>query len=214
MKEVRHRSVVPLYLSAAVWAIWCGFLPLYKFWHFLALIAVTLIVGLVAKKIFPGRIEYVEVPPEPVTTGDEKIDELLRKGDEAVAEMDRLRGTIQNEGIKQKTAELTDLTKRIFADLVEDPGDYQQVKRFSDYYLPTSIKLLDAYGRLEKQGVEGENITGTMEKIDGILDTTVKAYKKQLDALFADQAMDIDTDITVLEGMLRREGLSGEDFKQ
>ncbi len=60
--------------------------------------------------------------------------------------------------------------------------------------------------------IEGENISGTMERIDKILDTTILAYQKQLDALFKNQALDIETDIVVLEGMLKREGLSGKDF--
>lgn len=212
MREVRHRSAVPLYAAAAVWALWCLLLPLYKFWHFLLLIAASLIVGLVFSKLFPGTTELIETPPEPLTTGDEKRDALLREGDKALAEMKRLRSSIASPEIRSKIGEIEGLTERIFRDVAEDAEDYAQVKRFSDYYLPTTLKLLAAYERLERQGVEGENITGTMEKIDAILDTTVLAYKKQLDALFADQALDIDTDITVLEGMLKREGLSGRDF--
>ena len=213
MREVKHKSAVPLYAAAAVWALWCLLLPLYKFWHFLLLIAASLVAGLVFAKLFPGRTKYVEMPPEPLTTGDEKRDALLREGENAVAEMKRLRLSIESPGIKAKIEELEGLTDRIFRDVAEDAGDYTQVKRFSDYYLPMTLKLLTSYERLEKQGIEGENITGTMEKIDAILDTTVLAYRKELDALFADQALDIDTDITVLEGMLKREGLSGGDFE-
>ena len=63
-----------------------------------------------------------------------------------------------------------------------------------------------------EQGVAGDNIRNTMERIENVLDATEKAYQKQLDALFANENLEIDTDITVLEGMLKREGLSGSDF--
>ena len=197
-----------------MWAIWCLLLPLYNLLHFLLLIAVTVIVGIVFGKLFPGKIEYVEVPAEPVTTGDDKCDALLREGERATAEMKRLQSEMKSPEIRAKIARLEELTGRIFGDLTEDKSDYPQVKRFSEYYLPTTLKLLSSYAQLEKQNISGENISGTMQKINDVLDTTVSAYEKQLDALFADQALDIETDITVLESMLKREGLSGGDFKQ
>ena len=59
------------------------------------------------------------------------------------------------------------------------------------------------------QGIQGENITGTMKRIDEMLDTAIAAYKKLLDSLFANQVMDIETDISVMNTLLQREGLSG-----
>ena len=86
------------------------------------------------------------------------------------------------------------------------------IKRFSSYFLPTTIKLLNAYDRMSDINVDGENISATKKRITDILDTTVAAYEKQYDALFANQALDIETDIIVLENMLKKEGLSGRDF--
>ena len=62
------------------------------------------------------------------------------------------------------------------------------------------------------QEIMGNHVSGSMHRIQDMLDTLVDAYQKQLDSLFANQALDIETDITVLETMLRREGLSGSDF--
>jgi hypothetical protein len=212
LREIRKRSAVPLYAAAAVWALWCLFLPLYRLWHFMALIVFTSAVGLVFGRIFPGSTEYIEVPLKPVTTGDEKRDALLREGEMAVKEMKRLQVSIKSESLRIKIEKLISLTDRIFKDIIEDPDDYSQVKRFANYYLPTTLKLLNAYDRMAAHEIEGENISGTMERIDKILDTTIIAYQKQLDALFKNQALDIETDIVVLEGMLKREGLSGKDF--
>jgi len=215
LREVKKKSAVPIYGFAAVWLLYCLFCPLYRFWHFLILICVSVAAYEVLKIVFPGTVEYIEEPepePEPFSTGDERIDELLREGERAVSEMKRLRDSISGAEVKRKTDELISLTDRIFKDVIDDPADYKMVRRFADYFLPTTIKLLNAYDRMGAAGVSGENIGGTMQRIDEILDTTVEAYKKQLDALFANQALDIDTDITVLESMLKKEGLSGSDF--
>ena len=76
----------------------------------------------------------------------------------------------------------------------------------------TTIKLLTAYDQMSRQGVSGENITGTMKKVEGMMSTIVRAFEKQLDSLFGDEAMDISTDITVLENMMVREGLAADDL--
>ena len=77
-----------------------------------------------------------------------------------------------------------------------------------NYYLPTLEKLVKTYELMEEQGVEGENITSAKARIVQMLDTMDLAFEKQLDALFGDAALDIDTDITVMEGMMAREGLT------
>lgn len=164
------------------------------------------------RKLFPGKTEYVEIPKEPETTGDPEIDALLREGELAESEFRRLRDSIRVASIKMKIDELMEVTGKIFADVKEDPADYPQVKRFASYYLPTTLKLLNTYDRLCMQDAAGQNITETMKRIENALDTTIQAYKKQLDALFENQALDIETDITVLENMLKKNGLSGSDF--
>ncbi len=83
-----------------------------------------------------------------------------------------------------------------------------------NYYLPTSIKMLRTYDDLSCQGVDGSNINGTMRSIEEIMDTIVMAYQKQLDSLFADQALDISTDITVLEGLLSSDNLMNGGLKR
>ena len=83
------------------------------------------------------------------------------------------------------------------------------MRRFLDYYLPTTIKLLHQYDRMDSLGVSGENITGTKAKIRGMLDTVCSAFDRQLDSLFQDESMDVSADITVLEQMMTQEGLTG-----
>ena len=82
----------------------------------------------------------------------------------------------------------------------------------TEYYIPTTLKLLNAYDRMDAAGVSGTNIDGTMGRIEQIMDTVVSAFDRQLDALFGDEALDISTDITVLENLLAQEGLSGDQM--
>ena len=82
-----------------------------------------------------------------------------------------------------------------------------------DYYLPTTLKLLNAYDRMSAAGVSGENIDTTLNKVEGMMRNIVAAFEKQLDALYGSDALDISTDITVLETMMAREGLTGQPLK-
>ena len=210
--EVKKPSVIPIYSVAVLWIIYSLVFPMYKLWHFLVPIVLSFVLFFVMKKIFPGKTEYVEVPKEPETTGNPEIDALLREGEMAESEFKRLKDSIRVASIKMKIDEIMDITGKIFADVKEDPADYPQVKRFANYYLPTTLKLLNTYDRLCMQEVSGQNITEPMMRIENALDTTIQAYKKQLDALFENQAIDIETDITVMESMLKKNGLSGSDF--
>jgi 5-bromo-4-chloroindolyl phosphate hydrolysis protein len=212
-REIKKRSVIPIYGTALIWIIYCLIFPLYTLVHFAILAAVTVVCYMALSAIFPGKTIIEELPEEPVTTGNEAIDAVLREGETAVKELKRLRDSIPNEAVKEKIDILADLTDRIAKDAAEDPQDLPQVQRFMGYFVPTTVKLLNAYDRMYAQGIEGDNISGTKKRVEDILDTTIEAYKKQLDSLFANQALDIETDIEVLERMLKREGLSGKDFK-
>ena len=212
MRQIKKASPIPIYGTALVWLLYCLTFPLYRLTHFFFLILAGVGSYILLSKLFPGKIITVEEPEEPVSTGDQEIDNLLDEGRTAVREMDRLRNSIREQEIKDKIGMLMDVTEKIFDDLRTDPGDLPQVKRFAGYFLPATMKLLNAYDRMSSQGIDGENISGTLKRIEDILDTAIEAYKKQLDALFANQALDIETDIDVLEAMLKREGLTGKDF--
>ena len=215
MREVKKKSVGPIYTVASVWLLYALFFPLYELWHFIVAIAVTGIFGFISTKIFKTKITYVEEPvpePEPVTYGGE-VDSIIAEGQLAIREMSRLRASIKDLGVKAKIDELMMVTDKIVEDAIHDESDVPQIKRFLSYYIPTTIKLLNAYDRMSDQGIDGKNITGTMQSIEEMLDRSVEAYKKQLDSLFENQALDIETDIEVMNQMLRREGLAASDFK-
>ena len=150
--------------------------------------------------------------PEKKSYGPE-IDPIVEEGNRALSEMGRLYMSIKDPAIRVKINELMRVTDKITQDAIADPSDIPQLKKFVNYYLPTTIKLLNAYDRMSAQGIEGENLDKTMKSIDTMLDDAIAAYKKMLDSLFANQALDIETDIQVMNTMLAREGLTGnKDF--
>ena len=153
-----------------------------------------------------------QAQPQKKSYGPE-VDPIVEEGNRALSEMGRIYMSVKDPNIRVKINELMRITDKITQDAIADPSDIPQIKKFMNYYLPTTIKLLNAYDRMSSQGIEGENLDKTMKSIDTMLDDAIAAYKKMLDSLFANQALDIETDIAVMNTMLAREGLSGvKDF--
>ena len=149
-------------------------------------------------------------PPKPAKPKyPEPVQQVVDAGEKAHDELTRLYATIPDLAVKRKIQEIIDISDKIVADAVADPSDVPQIKKFLDYYLPTTIKLLNSYERMSAQGIEGKNISKTKDSINEMLDTAIDAYKKLLDSLFADQAMDVETDIQVMNTLLKREGFAG-----
>ncbi len=143
-----------------------------------------------------------------------EVDPILEEGNRALAEMGRLYMSIKDPEVRGKINEIMRITDKIVQDAVADPSDIPQIKKFMNYYLPTTIKLLNSYDRMSSIGVEGENLDKSMKSINEMLDAAIVAYKKRLDSLFANQALDIETDIDVMNQMLAREGLTeNTDFQ-
>ena len=210
--DIKKKSVIPVYGVAVVWVLFCIFSRLYTTLSFIVLACVAVLAYTLLATFFPGKTVTVEIPEEPEHTGDEKIDALLAEGAVAVSEMRRLRDSIAGDMLKEKIDNIISITDKIFKDLLEDPEDYNLVKRFADFYLPTTINLLHTYDRFGSSGVEGDNITSAMERIDAALDRISDSYIKFFDSLFENQALDIEADINVLESLLKRDGLMENDF--
>ena len=213
MIEIKKKSVIPVYGTGAIWVLFCLIFSLHSIGSFIGLACVGILAYLVLAMIFPGTIERIESTDLPKKSGDEKIDTLVAEGEKSVAEMRGLSETIPDENVKMKAEHLVDITDKIFKKLLIEPNVYTQVKRFSDFFLPTSVKLLKTYSNFGQSGVAGDNITNTMERIDAALDTSIDSYNKFYDSLFETQALDIETDITVFDTMLKKEGLLDSDFE-
>ena len=86
-----------------------------------------------------------------------------------------------------------------------------QIRSFMNYYLPTTLKLLSSYSKIEQVGVAGENMKKSKENIERILDMLVVGFEQQVDKLFGNESMDISSEIAVLETMMKQDGLDGKN---
>ena len=192
------------------------------------LAAVLVLVFLGSSALFKGKKEFVPIQPEKPKeepkkepekeekshTGNPEVDKIIDEGREYLKKLRAADDAIPDETLSEDITRMERASADIFRYIADHPEKAQQIRKFMNYYLPTTMKLLNSYQRLSAQNVKGENITSTLFNIAGMMHTVADAFEKQLDHLFADEAMDISTDITVLEGMLAQEGLTGSDFNK
>lgn len=131
--------------------------------------------------------------------------------DAVLEEIRAVNDAIDNPRLSQQIDRIGVITAKILDYQRQHPDKSPQLHSFLSYYLPTTLKILRAYAQLEDQEVEGENITAAMERIEGMMDKVVEGFEKQLDQLFQGDALDITTDVEVLERMLSKDGLSSQD---
>ncbi len=216
--------VAPIYAAALTWLLYALLFPLYRPAHFVCAAAAAATVFLIsllicrsgAAKAAANAAKAAAQQPqkaEPASTGNPELDKILKDGALAIEEMRRLDRNIEDEKISADIVRLQQTSEKIFDYVKAHPNKLGDIRRFMSYYLPTTLKILNSYDRMSAQGVSGENIDATLERIQGMMDTIAAAFDKQLDSLFGDEALDISTDITVLENMMAREGLTGEQMK-
>lgn len=147
-------------------------------------------------------------------TLDPKIRKAIDEGRQYVKEIRFANIEIPGEEISRKLDQLEDVTGKIFDYVETHPEKFPEIKKFTEYFLPTTLKLLDAYREFDYQPVRGTNITTAKKEIEETLDTINHAFENLLDSLFEDVAMDISTDISVMETMFAQEGLSQKNIKK
>ena len=224
----RRSGVRSIYTFILTWIILSAFFPLYQIWGILMTLGIGLLtaylVGRAVGKKDAAKTEEQKAPaqaaqaqakaPASKKSYGPEVDPIIEEGNKALAEMGRLYMNIKDPEVRAKINEIMRITDKISQDAISDASDIPQIKKFMNYYLPTTIKLLNAYDRMSSQGIEGENLDKSMKNINEMLDDAIGAYKKMLDSLFANQALDIETEIDVMNTMLAREGLTGEkDFQ-
>lgn len=210
MKKIWIQSAIPIYGAAAVWVVMGLLFPtlLLRMW-FLALTAVLSAVAYFGlSKVFKGREMEVR---EAAHSGDRAIDALIEQGR---ARLDSLRAAdaaIEDAQISENLKRMVAAGEEIFRLLEADTSKNSAVRRFMNYYLPTVEKLMSSYQMLQKSPGKGENIAHTLKTIENSLDMIAAAFEKQLDNLYRDRSLDIETDIEALETMLACDGLTQEN---
>lgn len=150
--------------------------------------------------------EYDRLSPE--------VQKIVQAGDEYVRKIKAANDAIPGEVISAKISRMELLVDRIFDRVEQNPDSVNDMRRMMDYYLPTTMKLLEAYEELDAQPVQGENIISSKKEIEDTIDTLNVAFEKLLDSLFQDTAWDVSSDISVLHTMLAQEGLTEDGLKK
>ena len=150
--------------------------------------------------------EYDRLSPE--------VQKIVQAGDEYVRRIKAANDAIPGEVISAKISRMELLVDRIFDRVEQNPDSVNDMRRMMDYYLPTTMKLLEAYEELDAQPVQGENIISSKKEIEDTIDTLNIAFEKLLDSLFQDTAWDVSSDISVLHTLLAQEGLTEDGLKK
>lgn len=161
------------------------------------------------------RAEEVQKQAEEPDSGlSPEVRKVIRTGEKYIQKIHACNDALPGREISAKISRMELLVDRIFDRVEQNPELVTDLNKMMDYYLPTTVKLLEAYEDLDAEPVQGENIISSKKEIEKTLDTLNVAFEKLLDSLFQDTAWDVSSDISVLEMMLAQEGLTGDDFKE
>ena len=145
---------------------------------------------------------------------DPRVREVVERGNAFIAEIRRCNDAIPGQEISGKISRMELIVRRIFERAQAHPEIVPDLKKLMDYYLPMTVKLLNAYAEMDAQPVQGETIRASKKEIEDTLDTLNLAFEKLLDSVFEDTAMDVSSDISVLNTLLAQEGLTEDTLSK
>ena len=228
----KKRSALPIYAIGIVWLLYAGKLNTFR--GILSCAVASAIVYAILRIVLPGKKTdeppkaaapeqpqpkqaekkpEPQLEPEPEEKLPPELQSVIYQGKRAIADIRRLNDEIPDERISAQIDLIERLTAQIFDCVRKNPKKLSQIRQFLNYYLPTTIKLMEQYVTLQNQSLKTENITEGMQKIEDLLDKVIIAFQRQLDALFEADVVDITADIRVMEQMMASEGLTNKkDF--
>ena len=209
MKKVHIKSAIPIYIAAALWLVVGLIMPkfLMKLPGLLVTAALSFAAYFVGTKLFPGRVEE-----QPISTGDAAVDREIAVARERLENLRRANEAIPDPEITKNLDRMYNAGQQIFKELGRDPRKIALVRRFMNYYLPTSEKLMEQYQILMNAETKGENIQSAMTTIENSLGFAASAFEKCADNLYKDDEMDIDAEIKVMQTMLTGDNLIKTDM--
>ena len=118
---------------------------------------------------------------------------------------------IPGEEMTGKLSKQEEIVNKIFDQVKKDQTAARDLRKFMNYYLPTTEKLLKAYLDVDQQPISGDNIRNTKQEIEKAMDTVNEAFENLLDSLFEDASMDVISEISVMNTMMAQDGLTDKD---
>ena len=163
-----------------------------------------------AKSAVPEEVPKQAAEPQPAKSRAAQPAKTASDSENFEAKLREIRElneSIKDPGVSERIDRIGELTASIFRVVREKPEHAEEVRKFMNYYLPTTLKLLKSYSLMEKQSYQGANIQASRKKIEDVLDTLVRGFEQQQDRLFRTEALDVEADISVLETMMASDGL-------
>ena len=205
--EKRIKSILPIYLSGIIFSLYCFVFPMYRLADIAIVFGISAIGYFLLNKLFPGKI--IELPRE-ITfekSGNAYADEKIEQGRGFMKRLEALSGSIKHNEINNQISKLLLISEQILSFVAKNPSHSRKINTFIDYYYPTALKFLESYVEFDSRGVRGENIQSAIDKISASLYKIQEAFEHQLDNLYYDKALDITTDIAVLDEIMANEGM-------
>ncbi len=197
-------SALPIYMAAAVWIVLALFLPMHRLVNILIAAVLSLAAWFAGKKVlFPDKVEEIEVPDG---TGDPELDKKLAAAREQLAQIRACNEKLPGEEISQRLDRIEQTGLSILDVVTRQPEKQSQIRRFLNYYLPTTLKLLDNYIYLEGSGAENAQTIQT--SVENSLEMIASAFESLHDQLLRSNAIDITSEIQAMETIFASDGLA------
>lgn len=201
-----------------VFALYAVLFPLYRVGDYLLCAAISFLIAKVISIMATGldlRTEEQKRLDEPdpiIITGDAQADEVIARGQEMIKKLREENRLNPDEVLSKKMDDLERVSGQILKAVEDKPQKAAQVRRFMDYYLPTTLKMLENFRRMDERELNGEHAREVRQSIISGVDVVISACRRLLDNLYKDDYLDVSTDIDVLKQMLKRDGLTDGDF--
>ncbi len=159
--------------------------------------------------------ETESAPKEDAVNNTSSVEKtIVDEGKEYIAKIHRANQLIPGQEMTKKLNTMEDIVTRIFEKIEREPEMSEELRRMMKYYLPTTVKLLDAYIEMDAQPSFGDgdnNITKSKKEIEDSLDVINQAFGNLFDSLFEDKAWDISSDINTMKTMMKQDGLTPDN---
>ena len=202
--RTRKPSVLPFYAGALVFVVLCAVLPVYKLWALLVALGGAAAAFGLGQKFCPPHVVEHEVP---VHTGQDDVDAMLTDIQQKLDTLHGLNASLPDPALSAAMDRMEKAGRSIVEAVEANPAKAKQVRRFANYYLPDAVNILQQYATLARQGVKGENAAAIRTEVEHNAASIATAFENQLDALYAAESMDLSADLTVLQNMLKGQGL-------
>ena len=204
--------------------LYAAIFPLYRIGDFILAAAVAFLVGKVVSIMGSGldltthnredREREAKQVAELPLSGDDAADAMISRGQDMLHQIRSENDAIPDEVLSGQMDELEHLCVQIFKTVAEKPGKAPQIRKFMDYYLPTTLKMVRGFRTLDERGITGAQAQDARRRIGDALDVVIHGCQRLLENLYRDDVLDLTTDIDVLEQMLKRDGLTDSDLER